>query len=188
LPNVVGISIGTRSDCISDEILDYLGELSKNYEVWLEFGVQSIFDETLEKINRAHSFENVSSAILAAKQRGLNVCAHLIFGLPDETKEMALKSVEAVCALGADSIKFHPLYVVNNTALANSYKKGEWKPLSEDEYLDILAEAVLMLPETISIQRFSAGDAVLLAPDWCSNKNKQMLAIKQKLAENGLLL
>lgn len=187
-PNVVGISIGTRSDCVNDEILDYLQELSQKCELWLEFGVQSIFNETLEKINRAHTYENTKEAILKAKARGIKVCAHLIFGLPDETKDMMLASVAEIIALGIDSVKFHPLYVVSNTALANSYNKNEWQPLSEDEYIEILLEAIEMLPANISIQRFSAGDSTLLAPMWCSNKHNQMNNIKNALLTIGLKL
>lgn len=188
LPNVVGISIGTRSDCVNDEILDYLSELSTKCELWLEFGVQSIFNETLEKINRAHTYENTKEAIIKAKKRGIKVCAHLIFGLPDETKEMMLASVQEIINLEVDSVKFHPLYVVSNTALANSYNKNEWKPLLEEDYINILTDAILMLPNTISIQRFSAGDSTLLAPDWCSDKHNQMKNIKDALLSIGLKL
>lgn len=187
LPNSVGLSIGTRSDCISDELFEYLGNIAKTKEIWLEFGVQSVFDKTLAKINRAHDFASVENAISKAKYYGLNVCAHLIFGLPGENKEMCLSSVQKVLDLGIDSIKFHPLYAVKNTVLANLYNKKEWVPLNEKEYLDILIDAILMLPPSVSIQRFSAGDLSLLAPDWCVDKNSQMKAIRDLLKNFELI-
>ena len=188
LPNAVGLSIGTRSDCVSDELFEYLNTLSHSNEIWLEFGVQSAFNETLHKSNRAHDFESVASAIQKAKKHNLNVCAHLIFGLPNESHDMCLKSVSHILALGIDSIKFHPLYAVANTALANMYNKGEWKPLCEDEYLDILMDAINMLPPNVSIQRFSAGDSSVLAPSWCADKNAQMSAVRARLYANDIAL
>jgi hypothetical protein len=186
--NVVGLSIGTRSDSISDETFAYLSELSKRTEVWIEFGIQSIFDETLEKINRGHNSENVKQAIIKAKQHGLNVCGHLIFGLPGEDKEMMLQTAQAAYDLGIDSVKYHPLYVVKRTALANEYMRGEFSPIGQELYLEVLTEALLMKPKFISVQRISAGidDDSLLAPQWCRDKNDQFRTINAALKNAGL--
>ena len=187
--DVVAISIGTRADCVSDELFAYLKELSSKKEVWIEFGVQSIYDTTLEKINRGETYAQVKAAILKAKAYGLKVCAHMIFGLPDETPEMMLEGTKEVAALGIDSIKFHPCYVVKNTMLANEYAQGKFTPIDEATYLDTLAKAVKLLPSTISIQRVTAGIAneTLLAPAWCgTSKNYQMHRVREALRKEGM--
>jgi hypothetical protein len=187
--NVVGLSIGTRTDSITEETLDYLQKLSKEKEIWVEYGIQSIYDETLEKINRGHNFANIKEWIIKTKQRDLNVCGHMIFGLPAETQEMMLKGVEESIKLGIDSIKFHPLYVTKNTLLANEYKLGEFAPISEELYIDTLVKSIKMLPENISISRVTAGisDSSLLDPPWCNNKHNQIYKIKQTLLKEGLI-
>jgi hypothetical protein len=186
--NVVGLSIGTRSDSISDETFEYLRELSRETEIWVEFGIQSIYDETLERINRGHDSANVKEAILKAKSYGLNVCGHLIFGLPGESKEMMLETAKAAYALGIDSVKYHPLYVVKRTALANEYTRGEFVPISEELYMEVLKEALLLKPSHVSVQRISAGidDDTLIAPQWCRDKNRQLRAVNNALASIGL--
>ncbi|NOQ30599.1 MAG: TIGR01212 family radical SAM protein [Helicobacteraceae bacterium] len=187
-PNVVGLSIGTRSDSITDETLEYLAELSKDKEIWLEFGIQSIYDETLVRINRGHDSANVEKWILKAKEKNIKVCAHLIFGLPNENREMMIETTKKSYKLGIDSIKYHPLYVVKRTALANEYARGEFTPISESEYLEVLSEAIRLKPENISVQRVTAGidDDSLIAPAWCISKNDQIRAINSKLKKIGL--
>jgi len=187
-PDVVGISIGTRTDSITDETLNYLKELSKITEVWIEYGIQSSNDNTLKIINRGHDFENVKKVVKKTKELGINVCAHLIFGLPGESKEDMLKSVEDTIKLNIDSIKFHPLYVTENTLLANEYKKGKFTPISEEEYIEVLVESIKMLPENISIQRMSAGTENLLAPTWCKNKSTQISHIYKAIKKAGIKL
>ncbi|MFA7611206.1 MAG: TIGR01212 family radical SAM protein [Sulfurimonas sp.] len=186
--DVVGLSIGTRSDSITEETLDYLAELAKDKEVWIEFGIQSVYDETLQKINRGHDSANVKEWILKAKNRGLNVCGHLIFGLPDETKEMMLRTAKEAYSWGIDSVKYHPLYVVKKTALANDFIKGKFTPITEDEYLDVLVEAIKMKPKGMSVQRVTAGidDNSLLSPEWCRDKNSQIRKINMALKSLGV--
>ncbi|AFV96503.1 MULTISPECIES: TIGR01212 family radical SAM protein [unclassified Sulfuricurvum] len=186
--NVVGLSIGTRSDSISDETFEYLAHLSEKTEIWIEFGIQSIYDETLERINRGHDSANVKEAILKAKSYGLKVCGHLIFGLPGETKEMMLGTVNEAYALGIDSVKYHPLYVVKRTALANEYARGDFDPISEELYVEVLKEAILLKPKHVSVQRISAGtdDETLIAPLWCKDKNAQLRTINATLKAVGL--
>ncbi len=185
----IGLSIGTRSDCISEDIADYLAQLSETHEIWIEFGIQSIYDQTLLKINRGHDFENVKNAIEICKKRGLKICGHLIFGLPGESKEMMLSSVEESIKLGIDSLKFHPAYVVKNTALANDIRSGKYSPISEEDFLDVLVKAIKMLPSDISIQRISAGinDESLIAPTWCGDKNSQMINARNYLLSHGMI-
>jgi len=187
-PDVIGLSIGTRTDSIEDKTLNYLKDLSKDYEIWVEYGIQTSNDKTLKIINRGHDFENVKETIKKTKDLGLNVCGHLIFGLPGETQEDMLKSVEDTIALGVDSIKFHPLYVTDNTLLALEYKKGKFTPISEEDYIDTLVKAIKILPDNISIQRMTAGTENLLAPNWCRNKAAQISHIHKALKEAGIKL
>ncbi|MEO1923722.1 MAG: TIGR01212 family radical SAM protein [Nautiliaceae bacterium] len=187
-PDVIGISVGTRTDSITDETLQYLKKLSKEYEIWIEYGIQTSNNETLKKINRGHNFQNVVNTIKKTKDLGLNVCGHLIFGLPGETQTDMLKSVEDSIALNIDSIKFHPLYVTQNTLLAIEYKKGNFTPITEEEYIDTLVKSIKMLPQNISIQRMTAGSENLLAPEWCRDKAAQMSHIHQALQKAGIKL
>ncbi|WP_345994081.1 TIGR01212 family radical SAM protein [Sulfurimonas sp. HSL-1716] len=185
--DVVGLSIGTRSDSITDETLEYLGKLAKDKEIWIEFGIQSVYDETLKRINRGHSSANVKEWILKAKAAGLNVCGHLIFGLPGEDKKMMLETAKQAYEWGIDSVKYHPLYVVKKTALANEYARGEFTPIGEEDYLEVLNEAIKMKPEHVSVQRITAGmnDDSLIAPAWCRDKNQQVRNINSSLKRIG---
>jgi len=187
--DVIGLSIGTRSDSITDETLDYLEQLNQTKEIWIEYGIQSIYDETLDKINRGHNFENVVEWIKKTKDKGILVCGHMIFGLPCETQEMMLNGVKEVSKLGIDSIKFHPLYVVKNTSLTATYLNGNFTPITEELYIDTLVKSIKLLPENISISRITAGisDDTLLAPLWCNNKHNQIYKIKQALLKEGLI-
>ncbi len=186
--DVIGLSIGTRTDCMTDEILDFLEELSKEKEIWVEYGIQSFYDETLEKINRGDDVLNMKEWITKTKQRGLKVCGHLIYGLPNENQKMMLESFKQTLALNVDSIKFHPLYVVKNTLLTKDYKKGEFTPISEELYIDTVVKSIKNLPKNVSVQRVTAGidDSTLLAPNWCRNKHQQIDKIKKALIKEGL--
>jgi len=188
-PGCIGLSIGTRSDSVTDEILDYLAELSKTKEIWIEYGIQSIYDETLKKINRGHDSANIKRWIKYSKARGLNVCGHIIFGLPDEDEQMMLNTVKKSVDWGVDSVKIHPLYVVKHTALAVDYLKGKFKPINEQRYIKLLVKSIKMLPPNISIQRVTAGidGETLLAPKWCLNKHLQMRHIRLALKEAGYI-
>ena len=185
--NVIGLSIGTRTDCMSDEILDFLVEKSKDKEIWIEYGIQSFFDETLVKINRGDSVSNMKYWIKRTKDRGLKVCGHLIYGLPNETQEMMLETFKQTLELEVDSIKFHPLYVVKNTLLTNDFKKGRFTPISEELYVDTVVKSIINLPSNISVQRVTAGidDSSLLSPQWCKDKHQQMKNIRLALEKEG---
>lgn len=186
--NVIGLSIGTRSDSVTEEVLEYLAELSMSKEIWIEYGIQSIYDETLIRINRGHDSANVKEWILKSKAKGLNVCGHLIFGLPGEDKAMMLDTAKQAYEWGIDSVKYHPLYVVKRTALANEYTRGEFTPISEEDYIDVLIKAIVMKPFNVSVQRITAGvnDNTLIAPQWCRDKNRQIRHINAALKQVGL--
>jgi len=186
--DVIGLSIGTRTDCVTDEILDFLYEKSKQKEIWIEYGIQSFFQTTLDKINRADSIGNMEYWIKRTKEKSLNVCGHLIYGLPDETQEMMLETFRKTISLNVDSIKFHPLYVVKNTLLTNEYKKGKFEPISEELYIDTVVKSIINLPNNVVVQRVTAGidDDTLLAPMWCKDKHKQIKKIREALFLEGL--
>ena len=188
-PDVVGLSIGTRSDSITQETLDYLAKLNMTKEIWIEYGIQSIFDETLTRINRGHDSANAKLWIQKSKEAGLHVCGHLIYGLPGETPEMIMKTFDESITWGIDALKIHPLYVVSKTALANEYAKGQFTPIEESTYIHLLVESLKKLPSHIIMQRISAGieNSSLLAPSWCGqSKNIQMKKIKKALQQAGL--
>jgi uncharacterized protein len=188
-PGMVGISIGTRADCVEEGLFEYLAELSKEVDVWIEFGIQSTYNRVLDGINRAESFEDIALRIKEAKSYGLNVCGHMIFGLPDESETEMIEGMQKVYDLEVDSLKFHPCYVTKNTALASQFRSGKYTPLTQEAYVRVLSNVLAAMPKHISVQRFSAGisDSSLLSPAWCAqSKNRQTKSIKEGLLEVGL--
>ncbi len=187
LDGVVGLSIGTRTDSISDEVLEFLVSINKTAEITLEYGVQSIYDETLQKINRGHDFANIQATIKKTKAMGLSVCAHLIFGLPGETKQMMQNSVRATIDMGIDSIKYHPLYVTKNTKLYLDYKAGRFTPISQKDYSDMIVYAISQHPANLITQRITAGVHDVVAPIWCADKHSSINSLRQVLSSHGMV-
>ncbi|TLD89621.1 TIGR01212 family radical SAM protein [Helicobacter sp. MIT 03-1614] len=188
-PNVVGLSIGTRIDCVKDEVLELLGEyVKKGKEIWLEYGIQSVYDNTLTITNRAHSITGAKEMFAKTREKGVKVCAHLIYGLPEETPQMMLHSLESVLEWGIDGIKIHPLYVVNGTRLAKLYKDGKYEPITMESFSDLIVKSLQKIPPDVVVQRISAGahDESLLAPKWCFDKNIQMRYLRDRLKEVGI--
>ncbi len=184
--DVVGLSIGTRPDCVPEEVLDLLaGYRSRGYEVWLELGLQSAFDATLERVNRGHGFAEYRSAVEAARSRGLPICTHLILGLPGEGREQALESLERVLELGVEGLKLHPLHVVRGTLLANQWRRGDYHPLAFADYLSLAADLIERTPPEVVFHRVTgtASQDILLAPRWCSKKWAVLNGIENELRE-----
>jgi len=172
-PDVIGIAVGTRPDCVPARVLDLLaGYHRQGYEVWLELGLQSAFDETLRRVNRGHGFSEYKTAVLDARDRELQVCTHLIIGLPGETRRHCEITLERVLELGVDGLKLHPLHVVKGTRLANEWRRGEYRPLDLDEYVDTVTQLILCTPPEVIFHRVTgtAPRKILLAPEWCSKK------------------
>ncbi len=183
-PDVIGLSVGTRPDCVPAPVLDLLaGYREQNYEVWLELGLQSAFDTTLARVNRGHGFDAYRQAVQAARQRGLPVCTHLIAGLPGETPAHVHASLARVLDLGTDGLKLHPLHVVKGTQLANQWRRGEYRPLELDEYIQLAAELIAQTPAHIVFHRVTgtAPRQLLLAPQWCSKKWAVLNGIERAL-------
>jgi radical SAM protein (TIGR01212 family) len=172
-PDVIGLAVGTRPDCVPRPVLDLLAEYQRQgHEIWLELGLQSSFDESLRRVNRGHGFSEYKTALLDARKRGLQVCTHLIIGLPGETQEHCRITLQRVLELGVDGLKLHPLHVVKGTQLANEWRRGEYQPLLLDEYIDIATDLVRQTPPEVIFHRLTgtASKTILLAPDWCSQK------------------
>ncbi|MEZ6853708.1 TIGR01212 family radical SAM protein [Halodesulfovibrio aestuarii] len=187
LQGVMGVSIGTRPDCVDEEKLDIIAKQDLD-EIWLELGLQSAHDRTLSLINRGHTYEDFVHAVTLAAERGIKVCAHLIAGLPDETTEDFLRTVEMVSALPVRGIKFHSLYVADDTVLAKMWRSGEYSPMTEDEFIDAIVRAVPKVPSTVVIQRLT-GDAwigELLAPHWGISKRALVDKIMAELVEQDV--
>jgi radical SAM protein (TIGR01212 family) len=184
--DVIGLSVGTRPDCVPDAVLDLLCRYrDQGQEIWLELGLQSAFDETLERVNRGHGWTEYEDATRRAHARGLSVCTHLIAGLPGERPAHTLESLARVLELGAEGLKLHPLHVVKGTALANEWRRGEYQPLTREEYIELAADVVEASPPELIFHRLTgtAQQNLLLAPDWCSEKWSVLNGIEQTLRE-----
>lgn len=186
--DIMGLSIGTRPDCVPDEVLDLLCHYRDlGHEVWLELGLQSAHDKTLERVNRGHGFTEYKNAIRAAHLRGLNVCTHLILGLPDEDDSDMSYSLSRVIELGIEGLKLHPLHVVKGTQLAREWKQGNYTPLSMDNYIQTAATLIEHTPEDIIYHRVTgtAQKDILLTPDWCSQKWRVLNGIEDELKKRN---
>lgn len=170
--NVVGISIATRADCLADDVLDYLSELNERTYLIVELGLQTIFDETGEKINRCHTYAEFLDGYNKLKQRNINVCVHLIDGLPNETKEMMLESAKAVAKLKPHCVKLHLLHVLKDTKIAKMYKNGEFELMSMEDYVETIVNQLEVFPEETVIQRLTGdgGRDFLVGPKWSLKK------------------
>ena len=187
-PDVLGLAVGTRPDCVPSAVLDLLAEYQqRGYEVWLELGLQSSFDKTLQEVNRGHGFEEYRQAVKAALARELKVCTPLILGLPGETAWHYDRTLERVLAEGVDGLKLHPLHVVKGTQLANAWRRGDYQPLEMQDYIHHVADLVEQTPPEIIFHRLTgtAAGSILLAPRWCCQKWRVLNGIVQELQQRG---
>lgn len=169
---VVGLAIATRPDALDDKIIEYLKELNRRTFLMVELGLQSSNNETLEFINRGHDVEDFDKAVKLLKENNIFVCAHIINGLPHETKEDMLNTVKHVNSLNIDAIKIHMLHIIKDTKLHEIYEKEKFHILSKDEYIDIVCNQLRYLNENIVIERIT-GDPVkedLIEPTWLIKK------------------
>ena len=182
-PEVAGIIIGTRPDCIDDDILKLLQEISHKKDVSIEFGIESVYDKTLEWVNRGHNFKTTMQAIKKAKESGLHVGGHYILGFPTESRKEMLASAGIINNLGIDAIKIHQLHVVKNTELAKLYQKKPFPVFNEEQWIKLVCDFLEQLDPGIVIQRL-VGDAkgdTLIAPQWKQSKIEVLQAIKNEL-------
>jgi uncharacterized protein len=173
-PDVVGLCIGTRPDCVPSETLDLVAEYSRRTEVWLEFGLQSARDATLRAINRGHDFATFADAVTRAQSRGIKICAHVILGLPGETREDMLATAGAIANQGIAGVKMHHLHVVKGTRLEQMWQRDEVRVLAVEEYVPLAVDFLQRLPPDIIVHRL-VGDCryeLLVAPHWTQSKGE----------------
>ena len=183
---VYGIVIATRSDCLSDETIEYLKDVASKKEVWLELGLQSIHDETLKLINRGHDYANFLECVNKLADTRIKISVHLINGLPDESKEMMLETAKVIGKLPVEAVKIHMLHVLKGTTLGDLYEKEPFPLLSKKEYTEIVAEQLLYLRPDMAIERIT-GDGLadqLLAPEWTKKKVSVINDIDKIMAAN----
>ena len=180
---MVGLAIGTRPDCIDPEKLDLIQTYTKDYLVWVEYGLQSIHDVTLGLINRGHTFREFARAVDLTRNRGIQICAHVILGLPGENREMMRETARTLADSGINGIKIHLLYVIKGTPLEKLWQRGEYTPMEQAEYVDMVCDFLELLPEHIIIQRIT-GDPhpdELRAPLWAAQYRETFNLIQDML-------
>ena len=187
---VVGINIATRADCLEDDVVEYLAELAERTVLTVELGLQTVHDSVAYAINRGHTFDDFLGGYekLRRASHKIQICVHLIFGLPDEDREMMLESVREVARLMPDQVKFHLLHVIRGTRLGEIYLEGGYEPLEMEEYVDIVASALTLLPPDTVVGRVT-GDGMqseLLAPDWSRKKTVVINNIDKKMFSEDL--
>ncbi len=188
-PSIVGLAIGTRPDCIDEKNVDLLKTYQeKGYYLWVELGLQSIFNKTLELINRGHTFEDFLEAYSLLKENNIPVVVHIIFGLPEETKEMMMETVKTLAKLKVDGIKFHALYILKGSKMEEIYLKGEYKPLEMEEYVELVAYALTYLPPSTVVHRVcsEAKEEDILAPLWITKKMEVINLLRKVMSEKEL--
>lgn len=182
---MVGMAIGTRPDCVDEDKLDLLESYAQDYLVWLEYGLQTVHDPTLVLINRQHTFQDFVKAVSMTRNRGINICTHIIFGLPGENKEMMLENARILADLGINGVKIHLLYVIKNTDLDLMWQKGEYTPMTQLEYVETVCDFIERLPEDMIIQRITGDPHLdeLRAPMWAGRYRETFNMIQKTFKE-----
>jgi len=181
--DVVGLSIGTRPDCVDADILSLLETYGRRCLIWIEYGLQTASNRSLALLNRGHDFESFRQAVLLSAGRGLRVCAHVILGIPGETERHMMATARAIAALPVDGIKIHLMYVIKNTPLEKLYRKGHYRCLERQEYIDLVCRFLERLPAEVVVQRLT-GDPhpdELVAPAWSLDKRRNLRGIQERL-------
>lgn len=180
---VVGLAVGTRSDCVDEEKIKLFEKLARNRFVSLEYGIESIYDKTLEFMNRGHNYESVLDAISLTKDRGIHIGAHVIVGFPTETEGEMLRMADEVSRLRIDSLKVHNLHIVKNTPLARMYTKEPFHLFGYEEYLDFISRFLERLSPEIVVERLFTDTPrdLLVSPIWNKNHNDILRGIEEEL-------
>ena len=186
-PDVLGLIIGTRPDCVADDVLDLLADLSRRTWLSVEYGLQTIHDRSLDWLNRGHHYEAFLEAVERTRRRKVRIGVHVILGLPGETPDDMLATARELARLKIDSVKLHNLYVAKATALARWWAAGEITLPDRDQYVGCVVDFLEQLPPDCVVDRLSADapPEYLLAPDWCRNKSAVRQAIEAELARRG---
>jgi radical SAM protein (TIGR01212 family) len=181
--DIVGLSVGTRPDCVDEPVLDLLQNYARHCLVWVEYGLQSASDQTLALLNRGHDVQCFIDAVEKTKNRGIKICAHVILGLPHETRKDMLHTAATIQKLAIDGIKLHLLYVVKGTPMETLYRRGEFKCLEQQEYVDLVCDFLERISPAVVVQRLT-GDPhpeELAAPAWSVRKTETLELIRKTL-------
>jgi len=182
-PDIVGLSIGTRPDCVPDDVLNLIQDFTKTHEVWVEYGLESSHDETLRRINRAHTFAEFQDAVLRTAGRNIKIGTHIIVGFPWETESDVYRTAHEIATLPIDAVKIHNLHIVRGTALERMFRHSNFPLIAMEEYARWTAHILELLPADTIILRLSADcpSELLIAPDWCNEKRAISAAILDEL-------
>jgi radical SAM protein (TIGR01212 family) len=186
-PEIVGLVIGTRPDCLPEDVLNLLSDISKDVYVSLELGIESVYDKTLKWVNRGHDFATTEKAVQKAHAKNINVAGHYILGFPTETRQEMLDSAKIINKLPLEGLKIHHLHIVRDTPLAKIYQENPFDLFHEDEWVDFIVEYLENLRPDLVIERL-VGDAMgdtLIAPQWRSSKTQILESIRNNLEEKG---
>jgi len=181
--DIIGLSIGTRPDCVPPETISLIRSYAQRHHVWLELGLQSIHDQTLRKTNRGHDSAAFRDAVSRAAGPPLLLCVHIIVGLPGETREMIIETARAIAGLPVQGIKIHSFLALRGTPLGDSFQRGDIELMNREEYVDIVCSILELLPPTMVVQRLTADGYrdIFLGPSWAANKLSVINAINREL-------
>lgn len=187
LPKTVGICVATRPDCLDEDILKVLTKISQKTFLIVELGLQTVHDDTAENLNRGHSYQEFVDGYNKLANRNIDVCIHLINGLPNETKAMMMETAKKVAGLNPHSLKFHMLHVHKGTKLAEEFQREPFPLLTREEYVEIVCDQLEVLPKEVVIQRITGDPIVdqLIAPKWTANKLWVRNAIDKEMARRN---
>jgi radical SAM protein (TIGR01212 family) len=183
IDEIVGLSIGTRPDCVDEPVLKLVESYTKTHLIWIEYGLQSIHDRSLALINRGHDFQCFKDAVEATLNRGIKICAHVILGLPQEKRSHMIETAKSIGKMGIDGIKIHLLYVIKGTKLEGLYRQGEYRCLTQQQYVERVCDFLERISRDMVIQRLT-GDPhpkELVAPRWSVNKAQTLSMIRETL-------
>ena len=185
--DVIGLSIGTRPDCLAGDVVELLSGYAKTHHVWIELGLQSVHDKTLQLINRGHNYARFLDAVNNLSGRGLNICVHVIIGLPGENDDDVRTTAEMLAALPLNGIKIHSLLALDGTKLGDLYQQGSISMMTKDKYVSLTADVLEILPPEMVIQRLTADGYrdIFLAPAWAANKLDVLNSIHRELEKRN---
>lgn len=186
--DIKGIALATRPDCLSEEIVCYLSEINQTKDVYIELGLQTIHDETSKLINRGHTYQEFLDGLALCRQYNLEVCVHIINGLPFETKEMMIETAKTLGQLDIQALKIHMLFVVKNTKLQQMYENHEFEMLTRQEYIDIVVEQLRYINPEIVLERLTGDGKIddLIAPMWSIKKVTILNDIDKQMKERDI--
>ncbi|MBA4368016.1 MAG: TIGR01212 family radical SAM protein [Desulfobacterium sp.] len=185
--DIIGLSIGTRPDCVDNTILSVLEQYARKYLIWIEYGLQSVHNKTLDIINRGHDFQSFQNAVQITQGRNIKICVHVILGLPGEDRRQMLETAEILSEMKIDGIKLHLLYVIKGTRMEQLYWAGEYQCLEQQEYVDLICDFLERTPWNIVIQRLTSDPHrdELVAPEWSLKKAETLKMIQDELEKRN---